>query len=74
MDALHLPVKRLVVKVSSVYVSGVLSLPADVDSIGVVLVSTVVAVMWIGKLVSVFQLSLTQLLLMVVSTGYGINR
>jgi len=74
VDALHLPVKRLVVKVSSVYVSGVLSLPADVDSIGVVLVSTVVAVMWIGKLVSVFQLSLTQLLLMVVSTGYGINR
>jgi len=35
---------------------------------------TVVGVMWIGKLVSVCQLSLTQLLLMVVSTGYGINR
>ena len=39
-----------------------------------VLMLTVVGVMWIGKLVSVCQLSLTQLLLMVVSTGFGINR
>ena len=34
----------------------------------------VVGLMWVGKLVSVCQLSLTQLLLMVVSTGFGINR
>jgi len=39
-----------------------------------VCVLIVVGVMWIGKLVSICQLSLTQLLLMVVSTGFGINR
>jgi len=32
------------------------------------------AIQWIGKLILIVQLCLTQLLIMTVSTGYGINR
>lgn len=39
-----------------------------------IIVGLVSGIQWIGELVSTVQISLTYLLLMVVSTGYGINR